>query len=90
MKTLALACLFLAAATVRGAEIRVVTSGAFTAAYLELVPEYESATHNKLATEFGPSMGTTYNAIPMRLERGEIIDVVILAAPALEDLIKQG
>jgi molybdate transport system substrate-binding protein len=71
-------------------EIKVVTSGAFTAAYLELVPEYERASHNKLMTEFGPSMGTAHNAIPVRLERGEAIDVVILAAPALDDLTKQG
>jgi len=87
---LALTCALLTAATVRGTEIKVVTSGAFTAAYLELVPEYERATHNKLVTEFGPSMGTTHNAIPIRLERGEAIDVVIMAAPALADLIKQG
>lgn len=71
-------------------QIKVVTSGGFTAAYLQLVPQYESATHNKLSTEFGPSMGTTHNAIPVRLDRGEQIDVVIMAAPALEDLIKQG
>jgi molybdate transport system substrate-binding protein len=71
-------------------EIKVVTSGAFTAAYLELVPEYERATHSKLVTEFGPSMGTTHNAIPVRLGRGEAIDVVIMAAPALDDLTKQG
>ena len=77
-------------ATVRAAEIKVVTSGAFTAAYLKLVPEYERTTHNKLVTEFGPSMGTTHNAIPLRLERGEAIDVVIMAAPALEGLINQG
>jgi molybdate transport system substrate-binding protein len=77
-------------AAVRAAEIKVVTSGAFTAAYLELVPEYERATHNKLLTETGPSMGTTHNAIPMRLARGEAIDVVIMAGPALADLIKQG
>src|ERR1019366_577939 len=62
----------------------------FTTAYLELVPEYERATRDKLATEFGPSMGTTHNAIPMRLDRGEAIDVVIMAAPALTDLIRQG
>ena len=80
----------LTSATVRADEIKVVTSGGFTAAYLELVPQYESSTHNKLVTEFGPSMGTTHNAIPIRLERGEAIDVVILAAPALDDLIKQG
>ena len=80
----------LTAATVGTSEIKVVTSGAFTAAYLELVPQYERATHNQLVTEFGPSMGTTHNAIPVRLERGEAIDVVILAAPALDVLIKQG
>src|SRR5712691_10151854 len=88
--TVALTGLLVTAATVRGAEIKVVTSGAFTAAYLELVPEYERATHDKLVTEFGPSMGTTHNAIPIRLDRGETIDVVIMAAPALDGLIKQG
>ena len=87
---LALICALLAVATARADEIKVVTSGGFTAAYLELVPDYESATRNKLVTEFGPSMGTTHNAIPIRLERGEAIDVVIMAAPALADLIKQG
>ena len=87
---LALACTLLAAAAIDAGQLTVVTSGAFTAAYLKLVPEYESATHSKLLTEFGPSMGTTHNAIPLRLERGEAIDVVIMAAPALADLIKQG
>lgn len=80
----------LAVAAVRTGAIKVVTSGAFTAAYLELAPQYENATHNKLITEFGPSMGTTHNAIPVRLERGEAIDVVIMAAPALEALIEHG
>src|SRR5262250_1425136 len=87
---LALTCALLTAAGQGSAEIKVVTSGAFTAAYLELVPEYQNATHNKLVTEFGPSMGTTHNAIPVRLERGESIDVVIMASSALDDLIKQG
>lgn len=74
----------------QAAEIKVVTSGAFTAAYLQLVPEYERSTHNKLHSEFGPSMGTTHNAIPIRLGRGEAIDVVIMAAPALAALIEAG
>jgi len=87
---LALICALLAVTTLSATEIKVVTSGAFTAAYLELVPEYERTTHNKVATEFGPSMGTTHNAIPIRLDRGEAIDVVIMAAPALANLIKQG
>jgi molybdate transport system substrate-binding protein len=87
---LCLVSALLTAVTARADEIKVVTSGGFTAAYLELVPEYESSTHNKLVTEFGPSMGTTHNAIPIRLERGEAIDVVIMAGPALDDLVKQG
>jgi len=80
----------LSSAAAHAAEITVVTSGTFTAAYLKLVPQYEHATGNKLVTQTGPSMGTTHNAIPLRLERGEVIDVVIMASPALEDLIKQG
>src|ERR1700704_6688421 len=87
---MAVTCALFAVAAEPGPGIKVGTSGAFTAAYLDLVPEYERATHQKLVTEFGPSMGTTHNAIPIRLERGEAIDVVIMAAPALADLIKQG
>ena len=71
-------------------EINVVTSGTFTPAYQELVPEYERATHNKIITEFGGSMGTSPNTITNRLKRGEVIDVVIMAAPALDDMIQQG
>ena len=83
-------CTLLAAAAACADEIKVVTSGGFTAAFLQLVPTYEAATHNKLTTEFGPSMGTTHNAIPVRLDRGEAIDVIILASPALDELIKNG
>ncbi len=90
LAALTLLCVLFAVPAAPADEIKVVTSGGFTAAYLELVPQYESSTHNKLVTEFGPSMGTTHNAIPIRLERGEAIDVVIMAGPALDDLIKQG
>lgn len=86
----ALTCVLLTAATVRADEIKVVTSATFKPAYLELVPEYERATHNVLVTEYGPSMGATHSAIPMRLNRGEEIDVIIMAAPRLDELIKEG
>ena len=65
-------------------------SGGLSSAYKKLVPEFEKATGHTVLTAFGPSMGTTQNAIPVRLERGEAIDVVIMAAPALDELIKQG
>ena len=72
------------------AEVRVMISGGLTAAYNALVPEFERATGNKVLTAYGPSMGTTANAIPVRLERGEPADVLIMVGYALGDLIKQG
>src|SRR5690349_5956420 len=63
------------------------TSGAFTAAFRELVPEFERSEHRPIETVYGGSMGASPDAIPNRLARGESADVVILAASALDDLI---
>jgi molybdate transport system substrate-binding protein len=65
------------------------TSGAFTAAFLDLIPQFERATQNKVVVA-ATSMGTGPNAIPSRLERGEPVDVVIMADAALVNLIKDG
>jgi molybdate transport system substrate-binding protein len=78
------------AVAAQAAEIRVMISGGLSAAYNALVPEFEKASGNKVVTAYGPSMGTTQNAIPMRLARGEPADVLILVGYALDDLIKQG
>jgi len=72
------------------AEVRVMISGGLTAAYKVLVPEFERASGHKVLTAYGPSMGTTTNAIPVRLERGEPADVLIMVGYALDDLAKQG
>ena len=66
------------------------TSGAFTAPYKELVPMFEKETGHKVLSAYGASMGNAPDAIPVRLERGEAADIVILAGPALDDLIKKG
>ncbi|MCA6125113.1 substrate-binding domain-containing protein [Bradyrhizobium sp. WSM 1704] len=91
-RTLALA--FLAAlafaSAASAAEVHVMISGGLTAAYKALVPEFERKTGHKVVTAYGPSMGTTTNAIPVRLERGEPADVLIMVGYALGDLIKQG
>jgi len=81
---------FLFAGTASAAEIRVMISGGLTAAYKVLVPEFERATGHQVLTAYGPSMGTTTNAIPVRLERGEPADVLIMVGYALGDLVKQG
>ncbi|HVH29297.1 MAG TPA: molybdate ABC transporter substrate-binding protein [Vicinamibacterales bacterium] len=87
---LAVSALLCMAGTAFGDEIKVMTSGGFTAAYLELVPEFERASHHTVVTAFGGSMGNGPETIPNRLQRGEPADVVILASAALDDLIKQG
>src|SRR5882762_11722433 len=76
--------------TATAAEVRVMISGGLTAAYKVLVPEFERLTGHKVLTAYGPSMGTTANAIPVRLERGEPADVLIMVGYALTDLAKQG
>jgi molybdate transport system substrate-binding protein len=72
------------------AEIHVMISGGLSAAVTTLAPEFERATGNKVIIAYGPSMGTTTNAIPVRLERGEPADVLIMVGYALGDLVKAG
>jgi molybdate transport system substrate-binding protein len=91
VRTVALALVGLLIATLACADdVRVITSGAFTAAYTQLVPEFERISKHHLITSFGASMGAGPTTIPSRLERHEPLDVVILAAPALDDLIGRG
>jgi molybdate transport system substrate-binding protein len=87
---LGFAVILLAAGIAHAAEIKVMNSGGFAAAYRSLAPEFERATGNKVDTAWGPSMGTAPDAIPVRLQRGEPADVLIMVGSALEDLIKQG
>lgn len=70
-------------------EIRVMTSGAFTAAYLELAGEFQKREGHRLITE-ATSMGTGDTSIESRLGRGEPVDVVIVAAEALDELAGRG
>jgi len=82
--------LLLIASGTGSTELKVMTSGGFTAAYRELVPEFERKTGDKIVTAYGASMGNTADSIPNRLQRGEAADLVILSGPALAELVKQG
>jgi len=66
------------------------TSGAFTAAFRRLAPDFERTHHVKISTVYGASMGGAPDSIPRRLARGESADVVILADGALDNLIQHG
>ena len=72
------------------ADIRVMTSGAFTAPYKELVPIFERDTSHKVISAYGASQGGAADSIPSRLARGEPVDIVIMSGPALDKLIAEG
>lgn len=74
----------------QAADLTVMTSGGFTAAYQRLGPQYAAKSGDTLTTVLGPSMGKAPQAIPNRLARGEHADVVIMVGYALDELIKQG
>jgi molybdate transport system substrate-binding protein len=76
--------------TLHAAEITVMISGGFFAAYKSLAPRFEQSSGHVLKTVYGPSMGKAPEAIANRLARGEPADVVIMAAPALDQLIVKG
>lgn len=73
-----------------GEDIHVAVSGGFSAAYKVLSAPFEERSHQHLITEWGASMGQTPTAIPMRLDRGEALDVVILAREGLDLLVTKG
>ena len=70
-------------------EFRVMTSGAFTAAYLELIPQLERLTQAKVVT-VTTSVGTGDISILSRLKRGEIADIVIIAEPLFRQFVADG
>ena len=87
---LVVACILLSACATQKAEVKVMSSGGFTAAYKALTPEFERKTGHTVVTSYGASMGGAPDSIPSRIARGEPVDVVILAEDGLENLVKQG
>lgn len=82
--------LLIASHIAHSAEIRVITSGAFTEAYKQLIPIYEQASGHKVISAYGASIGNAPDSIPSRFARGEKFDLVILSEGGLEALMKDG
>lgn len=72
------------------ADVHVMSSGGFTAAYKDLVAGCEVKIGQKVVSAYGASMGAAPDAIPNRLARGEPADIVILAAEAFDKLAAEG
>ena len=63
------------------AEITVLLSAAFKEAYVELVPQFERASGHKVVTLWAPSV-----EIMKRMKDGEIVDLIIVSAPSIDEL----
>ena len=70
-------------------EFRVMTSGAFTAAHLALMPQVARLTNKTIVTA-STSVGTGENSLANRLKRGEIVDIVIVADDLLRQFVDAG
>jgi len=72
------------------AQVKVIISGGFTAAYRELLPEFEKTSGVTVTTTSGGSVGNGPNTIGAQVRRGVPADVIILAREGLKDLISEG
>jgi molybdate transport system substrate-binding protein len=72
------------------AQVHVIISGGFSAAYREVLPEFERTTGIKVTTTTGGSIGNGPNTIGAQLRRGVAADVVILSREGLSELMSEG
>ncbi len=81
----AFAAILTPAAMAGAAEIKVIASNAVKEAYVDLVPVFEKASGHKVTTIWGGTVDIT-----RRVAGGEAVDLVIIPASGIDDLIKQG
>jgi len=71
------------------AQVKVIISGGFSAAYNKLLPEFEKSSGVTVTTTTGGSQGNGPNTIGNQLRRGVTADVVIMNRAGLNDLIAE-
>src|ERR1700719_5172621 len=69
----------------QAAQINVMMSAAFRAAFLELVPPFEQATKHKVVTT-----EAHWGDMMTRLKAGAVVDLVIMSGGSIDALIKDG
>src|SRR5438046_288074 len=72
------------------AQVKVIISGGFSAAFAKLVPEFEASSGIMVTTSTGGSQGNGPNTIGAQLRRGVPADLVIMNRAGLDDLIAEG
>ena len=77
--------ILMGATMARAGEIKVLASAAVREPVFELIPAFEKASGHKVTTIWA---GT--EAITKRISDGEVVDIVLIAAPNIDKLIAQG
>ena len=72
------------------AQVKVILSNGFGAAYKEALPAFEKSSGIKVTTTTGASQGDSPNTIAAQLRRGETADMVIMNKAGLVDLMAEG
>lgn len=80
----------LALPTASPAQVRVLMSGGFSAAYQELLPQFQNTTGITVSTARGASQGDGPDTIGAQLRRGVPADVVIMSRGGLAELMAEG
>src|SRR2546422_8000620 len=84
-KTLVAIAAMLATTSISAAEIKVLASNGVKEALNELAPAFERETGRKLVISVGLAA-----ALKRQIEAGEALDLALLPAPPIDDLIKHG
>ncbi|WP_186167959.1 substrate-binding domain-containing protein [Burkholderia gladioli] len=71
-------------------DIHVLATGALHGAFDQLVPMFEKSSGHRLEIAWGPSYGTSPEALPMRLRNGEPVDICFMIKPALQQEVDAG
>ncbi|MDP2356574.1 MAG: substrate-binding domain-containing protein [Beijerinckiaceae bacterium] len=79
------ACSLLMTHVVQAAEVRMLAAGAVKETFLELVPQFESTTGNKVVATWTGSAD-----IRKRIGAGEAFDLIIVGAPDIDAFVKDG
>jgi molybdate transport system substrate-binding protein len=87
---IAVAVAILAFPAASSAQVKVIISGGFSAAFAKLLPEFEKSSGVTVTTATGGSQGNGPNTIGNQLRRGVPADVVIMNRAGLDELIAEG
>lgn len=87
---LALGCSGVLSNTAHAADIHVLATGALSAAFRQFAPDFEKKSGHHLIVSWGPSYGSSPDALPMRIKAGEAMDACFMIKAAMTDQVKQG